>query len=263
MLKFATAVRNACYRRADAFLAISRAIAQEYLEQRVDPGRINCIPNGVDFSRFSLSNRGDVHDSGQRRAALGLPQTGRLVAYAGKLNRGKGLETLVLAMVELVKSDPQLHLVLIGGGAHQSLSCEEALRQQVQDLGLSDRVVFTGFTEQVADYLRAATVFVLPSESEAFGLVLVEAMACGLPCIGTHVGGIPDILASPELGKLIPPRDVGALIEALRSLLENPAEASAMAERGRASVLARFDARHIAQQHLDLFASLSARKARP
>jgi glycosyltransferase involved in cell wall biosynthesis len=105
---------------------------------------------------------------------------GYLFAYSGKLNRGKGLEMLLRAWESIVAARPQARLVLIGAGGQQFLSCEDELREFVRANGRwRFTVTFTGYTQRVADHLRACDAFVFPSESEALGLALLEAMACG------------------------------------------------------------------------------------
>lgn len=253
MAKAAVAARNAKLRKADAFMAISTAVAQEFRDCGVPESKIRLIFNGLDLAAFSQDS---ATPRDELRRELGLPQDATLLVYTGKLNAGKGLEYLVEAFATIAPQHPEAHLVLVGGGANQALSIEDQLRRQVRDAALDPRVTFTGYTTRVPDYLRACDVFVFPSESEAFGLSLVEAMACGLPAVATDVGGIPDIVTSPALGTLVPPRDATALADAMRGVLNDPEQSAAMAEHGRASVCERFDAEAIARQHLELFTEL-------
>jgi glycosyltransferase involved in cell wall biosynthesis len=247
-------LRNALILRADRFLSISRAITREFLECGVPPERLVAIPNGVDVARFTPPKPGEA---AALRARLGLPADGFLWVYTGKLNRGKGLEMLLRAWQRLASRHPRLHLVLVGSGAGQFLSCEAALRRFVTDHGLASRVTFTGAVANVEDYLRAADLFVLPSDSEALPMALIEAMACGLPVVATRVGGIPDVVEDGVDGRLIEAGDEAALAAAIEGLLADPAARAALARAARAKAEAGFSIAAVAAAHERLFRALA------
>lgn len=252
LVRAALALRNRLYRGADRFLAISRVIRDEFLACGVPADRIALITNGIEPDAFRPA-------APDRRAALrrelGLPDR-RLFAYAGKLNRGKGLEMLLRVWVDVVRRHPDAHLVLVGAGGTQFLSCERELKAFVADHGLAPAVTFTGYTSRVADHLCACDAFVFPSESEALGLALLEAMACGLPSIASATGGILDIVTDHQNGRLVPVGDEEAWRNAITELLENPAQARAWAEAGPRTVRERFSIQQVTRQHRDLFRSL-------
>lgn len=242
-------IRNAWYRRADAFLAISRVIRDEFAACGVPADRIATITNGIDFSRFAPP---DHTARDKMRDALGL-RDACVFAYAGKLNRGKGLEMLLRVWATLAPELPSARLLLIGGGGTQFLSCERALRAFVAAHGLEGSVRFTGYTDRVADHLGAADAFVFPSESEALGLALIEAMACGLPAFAAATGGILDIVEDGINGRLLPVGDEHAWRTAMIEFARNPDAARPWAEAGRTSVRAKFAIEIVARQHQDLF----------
>jgi glycosyltransferase involved in cell wall biosynthesis len=247
-------LRNALILRADRFLSISRAITREFLECGVPPERLVAIPNGVDVARFTPPKPGEA---AALRARLGLPADGFLWVYTGKLNRGKGLEMLLRAWQRLASRHPRLHLVLVGSGAGQFLSCEAALRRFVTDHGLASRVTFTGAVANVEDYLRAADLFVLPSDSEALPMALIEAMACGLPVVATRVGGIPDVVEDGVDGRLIAAGDEAVLAAAIEGLLADPAARAALARAARAKAETGFSITAVAAAHERLFRALA------
>ena len=180
------------------------------------------VPNGVDAALFHPRERG------QARAQLGLPATGRVVVYVGRIVRDKGMFELIDAMAALNR--PDLTLVLVGDGVLRA-ECEERARP------LGDRVRFAGARplDEIPRFLAAADLFVLPSWNEGTPNVLLEALACGRRAVATNVGGIPDVMTSPALGELVPPRDVTALAAALGRqayAAYAPSEVAALGGRG-------------------------------
>lgn len=230
-------LRNRILGRADAFIAVSEVIREEYLAAGFPADRIHLVPNGTDVAKYHPV---DAATRAARRRELGLPADRHLLVYTGKLNRGKGLPLLLRAVHRLAPEHPRLRLLLVGGGKNQSLSCEDELRSYVATHRLDESVHFVGYTEDVAAYLQAADAFVLPSDSEAMPNALIEAMATGLPCIGTAVGGILDILCDGENGRTIPVGDEEALVARIAEFLRDPTEAARLGANARRDAEARF-----------------------
>lgn len=251
----AVRVRNGLLRDAAAGVAMSALIAREFAAAGFPAGRVRHIPHGVDTRRFRP--RG-AEEKAALRVRLGLPADATIVAYTGRLLRGKGLETLVDAFARL---EPPTHLLIVGSGAGQVLSVEEALRARVAQAGLAPRATFAGRVDAVEDWLGASDLFAFPSEFEALGLSLIEATACGLACIGSRTGGIVDVIDDGRSGLLVPPGDVEALADALRALLDDPARRAALGAAGRAIALARFDADLSFDRYRALFSDLAERRA--
>jgi glycosyltransferase involved in cell wall biosynthesis len=256
MVRAATRLRNRLLLDADACVAMSRRIACECGAAGLPAEKIALIPHGVDRARFRPA---DAPERSALRARLGLPGGGLLVVYAGRLLRGKGLEDLVEALAR--SATPSGHLLLVGSGAGQALSVEEALKAQVAALGLGPRVTFAGHVENVEDWLRASDVFVLPSRFEALGLALVEAAACGLACIGAETGGIVDVIADGRSGLLVPPGDVAALAAALERLARDASLREGLGQGAVLVVRERFDEDDALVRYRALFAELVARDA--
>jgi glycosyltransferase involved in cell wall biosynthesis len=249
-MRWATAVRNLWLRDADAFVAMSHRIREEFLAAGVPLERIALLPHGVDTARFRPATAGE---RSALRARLGLPPEALLVTYTGRLLRGKGLETLLAAFGQAAARESRAHLSLVGSGSGQALSVEEELRQRVQEAGLQPRVTFAGRVDEVEDWLRASDVFAFPSMFEALGISLVEAAACGLPCVGSRTGGIVDVIEDGQTGRLVPPGDTAALAAALGELLADPARRAAMGEAARRVALRRFDVRDSLERYRTLF----------
>ena len=180
VVKTALGARNRLLRGAAAWVALSADIEAEYRAHGVPPERIHRIPNGFDPARFRPAGPAE---RARLREQLGLPSEARVVAYTGRLVSYKGLPGLLRAWRPIAEAHPDALLLIVGEEGLDIHGCEGELRDFVARHGMARNVRFTGAVSDVERYLRAADGFVLPSEKEAFGLSLVEAMACGLPCV--------------------------------------------------------------------------------
>ena len=244
--------RNALLRRADAFVAISSPIAAELQSSGVPVERIQYVPNGVDTARFRPALPAE---RAALRDRLGFPR-GPIAVYTGRLVSYKGLTLLLRVWCELCRSGVSGTLVLVGAGSTDMHNCEDMLRQYVDRHGLGDRVIFTGGVDNVDEHLRAADVFVFPTEKEAFGVSLVEAMACGLPSVATRVGGIADFLVDGANGLVVEPGSFTQLRDALVTLLAGGDRVTALGHAARTTALGRFSADTVADRYLKVFESL-------
>jgi glycosyltransferase involved in cell wall biosynthesis len=251
------AARNRLLRDGDAFVAMSRAIRDEFVAAGVPRGKVALIPHGVDTDRFQPATESERRALRER---LGLPADGRIIIYSGRLLRGKGLEALVEAFRPIAAAEPYAHLAIVGSGDGQSLSVEADLHAAAQDL--AGRVTFAGRVEAVEDWLRAADLFAFPSVFEALGIALIEAAACGLPAVASRTGGIVDVVEDGRSGVLVPAGDVAALSAALLRLVKDPALTRAMGEAARDVARARFDERDAADRYRALFREVAGRAGR-
>jgi glycosyltransferase involved in cell wall biosynthesis len=253
------AVRNLLMRDADGFVAMSRAIRDEFVAAGVVRDKIGHIAHGVDASRYRPA---DPAERAALRTRLGLPGAAVVVCYTGRLLRGKGLESLVDAFVRVARQDPRGHLLLVGSGEGQALSVEGPLRDQVEREGLGARVSFSGRVDAVEDYLRASDVFAFPSVFEALGISLIEAAACGLPAVGSRTGGIVDVIEDGESGLLVEPGDATGLSAALGRLLSDEPLRVRMGRRAAQIASLRFDFADTVVRYRTLFAEVARRTSR-
>jgi D-inositol-3-phosphate glycosyltransferase len=189
--------------------------AQLVREFGADPRRVASIPCGVDTDLFRPGA------SAEARAALGL-DAGPLLLYVGRIAPIKGLTTLLDAVARLAARLPGLRLLVVGGEADEPVDGHEIrLRRRIDALGLGEAVRFVGAQPQHAlrDFYVAADALVLPSYYESFGMVALEAMACGTPVIASRVGGLTTTVRDGVTGFLVPEGDVAALAERLEHLL--------------------------------------------
>jgi glycosyltransferase involved in cell wall biosynthesis len=241
-------LRNLWLRQADRFLSISSAITAEFLSTGMPSSRIVEITNGIDAERFTPVS---PTEKPLLRRRLALPE-GWLLVYTGRLAEGKGLRWLLDIWSRFAAENPDAHLMLVGSGQKFGADIEAELHRLVRERGLATRVTFTGAVPNVAEYLQAADCFVLPSRSESLGISLLEAMACGLPCVATGVGGILDIVEDGSNGLLVPYRDDERLYAALGRIFESPALAARLGEEGRATIVRRFHVDAIVDRYVTL-----------
>jgi D-inositol-3-phosphate glycosyltransferase len=204
---------------ADLIVAAS-GVERAYLAEQygADPRRVTVVPCGVDTGLFTPGSRADA------RAALGLDDD-PVILYAGRIAPIKGLDTLLDAVGRLRGRGRRLRLIVAGGDADEPLDGHEAaLRRHAERLGLADCVRFIGAQPQPAlrTYYVAADVTVLPSYYESFGMVALEAMACGSPVIASRVGGLVTTVRDGVTGFLVPDGDAGALAARLDVVLADP-----------------------------------------
>ena len=211
-------------------ICVSDATRRDVIDECPAVGRkALTVHNGVDPSSFRLQP-----DRQKNRLELGIPQ-GPVLVTIGRLTEQKGHQYLLAALSGLLDTWPELCCLFVGEGEQH-----ETLQRLAQDLGVERACRFVGVREDIADILAAATLCVLPSLSEGFPFVLLEALAMGCPVVATSVNGVPELIDGHRTGLLVPPRDPQALAVAIRSLLSDPLAASRMASAGQALVRERF-----------------------
>lgn len=232
-------VTRRIWRRASKVVALSDALAET--AHRTEPGiEIDVIPNGIDASHFSPPS--------SRAPGKAI----RLITVARLLER-KGIQTILSACAHPTVLD--IELKIVGTGPY-----EPELREQVRKLRLEDRVRFLGFVpnEDLPHLYRDSDIFVLPSQTESFGLVFAEAMSCGLPIAASNVGGIPETVRDGVDGLLCPPDDPASLRENLLRLMSNVDARKEISHWQRERILERYTWDQIAARYADLYRSVLA-----
>lgn len=242
-------VRNRWLRRAQAFVAVSSQIESELVGEGVSPEAIERIPNGVDTGRFRPVTADEKSDI---RARLNLPEDRHIVVFTGRLVTYKGLPLLLRTWRHISAKHPDALLLLVGGGGLDIHNCEDELKELVRENDLEESVVFTGEVSNVHEYLRAADVFVFPTENEAFGISLVEAMACGLPVISTTTGGLVDVLHPEKNGLAVPVGGAAELGRALDRLLSDRALCERLGKSARETAVGSYSAERVVELWADL-----------
>jgi D-inositol-3-phosphate glycosyltransferase len=218
------------HRRAEAEAAIiqcsdtvlascSVEAAQIHELYDADPSRIRIVAPGVDHAFFGPGDRR------QARRALGLPGQGPLLLFVGRIQPLKGVAVAVRAVAALADDHPDARLVVVGGPSGPQGEAEvERTRAIVHELGLGERVVFVPPRphELLSTYYRAADVCLVPSRSESFGLVALEAAACGTPVVASDVGGLRSLIDHGRTGYLVEEPSPEAFAAWVRQILAEP-----------------------------------------
>lgn len=206
------------------------------------------IPNGVDPLRFAP--RPAAREP--LRRALGLPQDALVAMVVGRLVDQKGQRTFLRAAAELAVVHPGARFVLVGEGPDRP-----GLEALVRELALGPRVQLLGPRSDLPELLAVADVFVLPSLWEGLPIALLEAMAAGVPAIATPVGGTPELIAPGRTGLLVPPAQVGPLVEAMHTLFVTPVMRRELAAAARARVLLHYTLDAMRQATRDVYLELA------
>jgi D-inositol-3-phosphate glycosyltransferase len=220
---------------SDAVLASCTVEADQIIElYRADPARVRIVPLGVDHAFFAPGNRA------QARRALGLSVDDPLLLFVGRIQPLKGADVALRMLAELVGRYPGIMLVIVGGpSGPRGQGAYDGLRSLAQDLGVAAhlRMVPPQPHEIVSTYYRAADVCVVPSRSESFGLVALEAAACGTPVVASAVGGLTTLVSHGETGFLVDDRDPVKFAAHISSLLDDDLLAAEMSNRAALSAL--------------------------
>lgn len=227
---------RAAARLADQIVCVSDDIAQVSRSEGIPQCKIRTIRNGVDLSRFSYVG----------------PRSDGAAVMVGRLRPMKDVPTLLHAVTLVVKQEPSFRLELAGGG-----DCSEDLQDLTGRLQLRGHVRFLGEVGDVPELLARSRMLVLASQSEGTPLVLLEAMARGLPVVATRVGGCAEVVTH-EAGLLVPPQDPSALAAALLTIWRDPAAATAMGLAGRRHVEWHYGARQMVLEYESLYLKTAA-----
>jgi D-inositol-3-phosphate glycosyltransferase len=207
-------------RCSDTVLASCSVEAEQIIDlYGADPSRIRIVAPGVDHAFFGPGDRR------QARRALALPPAGPLLLFVGRIQPLKGVGVAVRALAALADDHPDARLVVVGGPSGPEGGSEvERLVALVAELGLTERVVFVPPRphELLSTYYRAADVCLVPSRSESFGLVALEAAACGTPVVASDVGGLRSLVDHGRTGYLVEDPTPDAFAAWVRQILAEP-----------------------------------------
>jgi glycosyltransferase involved in cell wall biosynthesis len=208
------------------------------------------IHNGIDVTWFESQllsfSEGKIKEFREKTFGVGggSSSSEKVILSVAELHERKGLKHLIKAMPAILEGCKEgAKLVLVGTGPAQADLEELAVKE-----GIIDNVLFLGFKKDVPHLMAASDIFVLPSEKEAFGLVLLEAAIAGLPIVASNVGGIPEVIEDGVNGILVPPAISGRLAGAILEIFNNNFKRKGYIEEGYKRVKSRFSAKVMAEK---------------
>lgn len=250
-------------------LVASTGVMAKWFEERgIRKDRIEIIPNGVDTSRFKPA--ADAREKAALRAELGIPLETKLVLFVGSIVPRKGVDLLLRSWPGTLAHHPDARLALVGGFERPTFMTQERIatlteyqngvRALAESTDMRGSVQFVPETPTVEKWLRAADVFVFPSEQEGMGNVVLEAMACGLPSVITRFKGLPEgEFGEPGCEFHLVPRTEADLTAGLNTALADVGKANAMCRHAREWIMDRMDLRLTLARYSQLYHRLGRR----
>ncbi|MFP8781604.1 N-acetyl-alpha-D-glucosaminyl L-malate synthase BshA [Planococcus plakortidis] len=230
--------------KSDIVTAVSDSLKQQTYDMIAPDKRIETVHNFVDEREYHQ------HDSAKLKEELGIEAHEKVLIHVSNFRKVKRVEDVVATFAK-VQEKVDAKLLLVGDGPEMS-----RIHQQVKDLQIEQEVLFLGKRDNLSELYSMSDVKLLMSEKEAFGLVLLEAMACGVPAIGTQVGGIPEIIEPGINGFLVGLGDVGAAAEAAIRVLTDGKLHEEMSAQALETASKRFSSEKILAEYEALYKRL-------
>lgn len=202
-------------------------------KDKLAPAKVQTLYNGLDLAKVDLAPT-----SNSLRPSLGIGPEVPLITTVGHIRKVKGIDIFIEAAAQVRNEFPNAVFLVVGRNSEPKHADE--LKLLIEKHRLEQNFRFLGETEAIYPLLKASDVFVLPSRSEGFSNALIEAMACGLPCVATRVGGNAEAIEEGVNGYLVENEDINGLADRLLRLLHDPVSAKAMGAAGRNIVKAKF-----------------------
>lgn len=231
---------NALAGRIDLVISVSKLSADRFRSwSRFPQERVYFLPNCVDLDQFTPGPKSvELLSRYNLERAQVLMTLGRLASK----ERNKGFDEVLEILPKLIDRLPNVRYLIVGDG-----NDADRLKSKVMSLGVADKVVFVGRVpeNQKADFYRLADVYVMPSSGEGFGIVLIEAAACGVPVVGSRIDGSAEALLGGRLGRIVDPRNHSELLQAVTEALRDNGQ------RKRPDLIAEFSAKRFSARVQD------------
>jgi glycosyltransferase involved in cell wall biosynthesis len=241
-------------RHAVRIVCVSDSVRDSLIRRGIDRKKMRLVYNAIELPAAKALEGG-----AKLKTTHGIAADRVVIGVVGRLNPEKGQMMFLRAMREVAVVCPEAMALIVGDGQDREL-----LERYSREHELEDRVIFTGYRHNVADYYRILDLLVLPSLSEGLPNTVLEAMACGVPVLATRVGGVPEIIDESN-GVTVAPNDPTALAEQMVELLRDDARRRTIGVNGRNSLYPRFAPDRRAREILDLYHEVldtTRRKAR-
>ncbi len=249
-------LHNFLYKNVDFIIANSQIIHKNILNTHpVTKARVGVIHPGIDTSKY-------FPDSGQRssvRKEFNIKKDAFVIGMSGRLQRWKGHYEFLNMAAELKEKYHNIFFMVIGGATVGEKDEAEGIYREAKRLKLADRLIFTGFRNDVPDLLNVLDLFVFPSYAEAYGMALLEAMAVGLPVVASNCDGVLDIIEDGKTGILITPRNSESLKNAVKKLIEEKKYRQKLARNGYENFKSNFTSEQMIKKMEKLYFSMLKR----
>ncbi|MFJ7826263.1 N-acetyl-alpha-D-glucosaminyl L-malate synthase BshA [Psychrobacillus sp. NPDC096623] len=223
--------------KSDIVTAVSNSLAQETMDLIAPDKDIETIYNFIDEREYTKK------DSGNLKELLGIKPHEKVVIHVSNFRKVKHVPDIVNSF-KLIHDEVPSKLLLVGDGPEK-----HPVMESIKGTSIENEVLFLGKQESLSELYAVADLMLLLSEKESFGLVLLEAMACGVPCIGTNVGGIPEVITNGENGYIVELGDFEKVAEYGLKILQNPTLHKQIVDRSIEIVQDRFNSKSIVEQY--------------
>lgn len=230
--------------KTDKIINISKSEYESALKYKIAPEKKMCIiENGIDFTKFEHSDKYRE----ETRRKYHIEDNEIVIGVVGRLTEQKDPMTMIKAFELVCKENKNTRLMYVGSG-----NLEEDVKQYAKEKNILDKVIITGWVNNVEQYIPAFDIAVLPSKWEGFGLVLIEYMACNKPIIATSVGGIKDIIENEVNGILVPKESPEKLKYAIQKILKRGIKYSTTGEQYKL-IMRKYDIETVIDNHKTIF----------
>ncbi len=226
------------YSKLSLWISLTQSMRKEVLSfTNMPEEKVAVVPLGTDLQEFNPRR----YRKSEARASFGLPQRSRIVGVLGRLDAQKGQDVLLRAVPEILRQHQNAHFVIAGDETAGEPGYKVYLQNLTKELGVEQHVSFLPFTDDVPRLMAAFDVFTLPSFSETYGIVVVEAMAMERPIVATNAGGVPEIITNGKTGLLVRPRDSNEVARAIHRVLSDSTLRTSIARSAREEALHHYD----------------------
>ncbi|MBL7072745.1 MAG: glycosyltransferase family 4 protein [Candidatus Omnitrophica bacterium] len=215
------------------------------------------ISNGVDINKF-IPEEPDA----QLRESFGIKKEDKVVVFAGRIVREKGIEELVKAIAVVKEHVPSVKFLIVGDtlGSDRDADGKEIIKRLIAENNLKENIIFAGLRDDMPQVYSLMDVFVLPSFREGMPRSILEAMACRKPVVATDIRGSREEVVDGVTGKIVPPREVKPLADAISGILMDEETAKKMGQAGRKRVESKFDEEMVLDKEMEVYKRVSAKK---
>ncbi len=245
-LKFYDFIDTSILKFFDRVVAVSSQIYGNLVKRKINPSKLEVIQNGIDVSHFDMK----AEREGVRKE-LGIKKEDFVIGSVGRLSSEKGITYLLEAASKIKVKKRDVSFVIVGEG-----DVKNNLIDYAKELNISDKVIFTGYREDVDKIFSVLDVFVMPSLTEGLPLALLEAMAAGKPVVASNVGGIPTVIEHGKTGILVESRNVAEIEKAILNLVNDRHYSDALAENARKFVENNFSITATTKRYEELYIKL-------